>query len=311
MITARTGPLNYFLLAVVGLGLTACDTSAPVFQNSNEDPRYFSLYGAVTYPDGGAIRVEPLRSPEVDSAFRGEETVTFTQVETEETDTLRLRPDSAEGVPVRNYRTPDALSRGATYRVAVERAGGAASSVGFSIPEDKPKVEVLDTLRYCREGDALDFRSRRALPVRLRIDSVESLGRVAVRYVTRYGVSAPFRVTERAEKQDGDSYLVEVPTDDHLVSVAARNIEAAGPFEPPPPALAQSVMSDAASVGQGSPGREIITAELEELAVPDRYSNVGQGVGLVVGAYPVEVQIPVDDKTSTPGADRPPCPDDL
>ena len=86
------GAVVGWILFSCGVGLfVGCDTTVPIFENPQDHPLYYSLYGQISYSDGGIIRVEPLR----DSTLRGapgeaSEVVTFTKVATGTVDTLQL-----------------------------------------------------------------------------------------------------------------------------------------------------------------------------------------------------------------------------
>lgn len=275
------------VLSVLWVG---CDPTVPMFENPEDSPLYFSLYGQVAYPGGGTIRVEPLRDAvPIGAPKEVQERVIFTEMATGRVDTLRISSRRIGQLPVHHYRTPSSLSAGATYQIEVSDPQGGATSVMLSIPEQRPEVRVLDTLRYC--GGAA---GRWALPLRVRINAVEHLGRVAIRYETQFGRSAPYRWTNTSEEVDERAHLVTIDPHGDLVDITAQHGAASPLSGPPLPAVAQFATVTVVAVGPGWPGRAFNMARLEEIAIPKQYSNVRQGVGLVVGTYPVEVQVPVE-----------------
>lgn len=52
------------------------------------------------------------------------------------------------------------------------------------------------------------------------------------------------------------------------------------------------------AVGRGWPGQEFHTRTLEEIGIPNRYSNVRNGAGLIVGMHGTREVVPVE----TPGS---------
>ncbi len=280
-----------------------CDTTVPLFENPQDHPLYYSLYGRISYPDGGTIRVEPLR----DSTLRGapgeaSEVVTFTKGSTGEVDTLEVHSRQVDQLPVRNYRTPGGLEAGATYQIRVEGPDGNASSAQVTLPERRPTAEVLDSLRYCRRERTGD---REVLPVRARIDSVRRLGRLALQYTTRFGLSSPYLWTNAARAEGADTYRIRMKPNDNLVDIAAQQIEA-GLFEPPPPAIARAATLTAVAVGPEWPGEHFNKLQLKEMAAPIEHSNVQQGTGLVLGTRSVTVDVPVKEPDLN---NLPPCSD--
>ncbi len=293
-------------LFVVGVGMSGCDTSVPLFENPDDTMLYYSLYGRISYPDGGTIRVEPLR----DSILAGTtseapETVTFTRRATEEVDTLQVASREVEGMPVHNYRTPSGLTAGATYQIRVEGPEGNASTAQFTLPERPPDIEPPDSIRYCQTDGRLcppiagSFDFRRALPLQVRINKVKRLARVSLRYNTRFGTSAAYAWTNSRQKIDEDSYRIEVGTDEDLISVSGQNLpepelgRAICDYAPPPPAIADSATITAVAAGPEWPGQRFNTANVREVATPNAYSNVEHGVGLVVGTYAAQEGVPV------------------
>jgi hypothetical protein len=284
-----------------------CDTSVPLFENSDDHPLYYSLYGQISYPEGGVIRVEPLRdSILAGTTVEAPETVTLTRLATDAVDTLERASREVDEISVHNYRTPADLAAGAQYRVRVEGPQGHSSSAQFSLPEWAPDVEVsVDSIRYaptdgsrCPPVD-LSYDFRRAEPFHIRVDSVRRLGRVAVQYnTTEFGESSPFRWTNNAQHIEATSYRVPVATDEDLVTVATRNGRMGRPpsecrFLLPPPALATEATVTVVAAGDAWPGPDFNTATLRETAAPRSYSNVEQGVGLVVGTRSTTITVPV------------------
>ncbi len=275
-----------FLGVLVGMTvlLVGCDTTVPVFENSQDDPLYYSLYGRISYPDGGTIRVEPLR----DSILRGtrgeaSEVVTFTKVSTGEADTLEVHSRQVDQLPVRNYRTPGGLEAGASYRIRVEGPNGNASSARITIPERAPEVEVVDSL-YGEEG----YR------VRVRFGAVERLAQVSMKYCTRYGVSPPYRWTRRSQAVGDDKFRAYINTEENLRDITARHTE--NDFGRPSPATAQAASLTVTAAGPGWPGRDFNISTFKETVAPNRVSNVQQGVGIVVGTHSTTTEVLVRER---------------
>jgi len=286
------------ILVVLAWGalLGGCDTTVPVFKNSEEASLYFSLYGQVG-PDGGTVRVERLRdSINIGSPPTAPETVTLTRSGTGSIDTLRREERRVEQLSVHNYWVPP-LEPGETYRISVEGRQGNVTSVTVQVPVHTPEIEALDTLQYCSLGPKVD--QRKARPVRLEFDSVKTLALAAVRYdIKRFGKNGPYRWTGSA-RQMGDEWRLKITTDEDLVDAAAQN-GLSGRRKPdgfcsfcePPPLFAESVEVTAVAAGPGWPD-QFNKAQLEEYAIPSRYSNVQQGTGLVVGTRSARKTIPV------------------
>lgn len=287
---AKAASILFFLAALAAL-LSGCDTTVPIYKTPENPPLYFSLYGQVSYSNGGTVRVERLRdSISLGSTTETPEVVTFMNLTSGKVDTLQISSSRADQLRVHNYRTPAPLSEGVSYRIEAEGPEGNVTSATLKIPEQQPSVDVLDTLRYCYSETRGE---RKAQPVHVRVDSTSHLGRVAIQYDTRrYGISDPYLWANAAESTDADSYRIRVNTNFDLLDIAARHSNS---FVPPPPAIAKSATLTVVAVGPEWPGPEFNRVELEKRAVPQRYSNVKQGVGLVVGTRSVEMEIPVKE----------------
>ena len=298
MLCSRSSALVVIGFCAIGLFLVGCDTAVPLFENPDDHPLYYSLYGQVSHPEGGAIRVEFLR----DSVVRGApETppgvVTFTRLATGVMDTLSVHSRQVEQASVYNYRTPSGLRLGEAYRVKVEGKGGRESTARFALPEHKPEVEVLDTLRYCNPSN---FEDRHVLPVRIRVRGVRNVAYVALRYrpLKWSTLTDPFPWTRATRRVDSTTHRVfTVPNFDLL--------------ELGPPVVVDSATVTVAAAGPAWPGGEFNVRSLSELSAPTRDSNVRQGVGLVVGTSRKEVSVPVKVPEILPNGDLdvPPCPD--
>lgn len=285
------------VVCVTGLFLVGCDTSVPLFENPDDHPLYYSLYGQVAYPDGGAIRVEFLR----DSVVRGapETTpgvVTFTRRATGEMDTLSVASRHVGQASVYNYRTPSGLRLGEAYRITVQGSGDRQSTVRFALPEQKPEIEVLDTLRYCNPPN---WEDRHVLPVRIRVRDVRNVAYVALRYRRRGGatLTGPFPWTRATTRVDSTTHRIFTVPNLNLLQVGGRS-----------PAVVDSATVTVTAAGPSWPGGEFNVRSISELSVPTRDSNVQRGVGLVVGTSSKEVSVPVKVPEMI-GDELPPCPD--
>lgn len=289
--------LGGLLSILVGGLLGGCDTTVPIFKETGESKLYFSIYGQVG-PDGGTIRIERLR----DSLYIGAppsapETVTLTQTATGSTDTLDREGRRVGQLAVHNYRVPP-LEPGRAYRIAVEGRQGNVTSAKVQVPEHAPDINPLDTLRYCSLGPKVD--QRRARSVRVGLDSVDTPALVTVRYNTeRFGRTELYRWTGDARRGD-EGWRLTVKADEDLVNAAVQN-GLAGREKPggfcqfcePPPLFAEAVEMRATAAGPGWPGPDFNTVQIEEYAIPTRYSNVANGIGLVVGTHSAKRMIPV------------------
>lgn len=286
----------------MGLVLGGCDPTVSIYENAEENTNYFSLYGQVG-PEGGTVRVERLRdSVNIGAPSTAPETVTLTRMETGSVDTLRRGAERVDGLRVHNYLVPP-LTPGGTYQIAVEGRRGNVTSATVEIPEHRPTVTVLDSLTYCRPSQP-GFPERVALPVQVRAGSVERLGRAAATY-TRFGVQKTGRHTTAAtEIGGGDSLRIPIRTNPDLIDLYTKLYDSPG-FEPPPPAFADRMRVTVVAVGPEWPGKELQEAQPEAYATPNRYSNVQQGVGVVVGTHSAQAEVPVGGAAS---GDLPPCP---
>lgn len=289
--------LAALLTVLFGGLLGGCDTTVPIFKETGESRLYFSLYGQVG-PDGGTIRVERLR----DSLYIGAppsapETVTLTQTATGSTETLDRGGRRVGQLAVHNYRVPS-LEPGRTYRIAVEGRQGNVTSATVQVPENAPDIEPLDSLRYCSLGPKVDQRKARS--VRVGLDLVDTLALVSVRYNTkRFGWTGLYRWTGDARRGE-EGWQLTVKADENLVNAAAQN-GLAGRSKPggfctfcePPPLFAGTVEVTAVAAGPGWPGPNFNAAQIDEYAIPTRYSNVENGAGLVVGIHSTKGVIPV------------------
>lgn len=266
--------------------LGGCDTTVPIIKEPENPPLYFSLYGKVG-PEGGTVRVERLRdSINIGAPPSAPETVTLRRSGGEAVDTLRRGAERVGRLSVHNYRVPP-LEPGTAYRIAVTGKRGNISSASFTIP-GKPKVQVLDTLQYC--NSSLPGREYRVRPVRVTIDSMRSIGRVAVRYrpLGSDAFSDPYPHTVGADRVGDTSFYVRIRTNTDLIDLAQR----------PPPAIVTDAAVTVTAVGRGWPGRAFHTQSLEEIGIPNQHSNVQNGVGLVLGVHANQKDIPVE----TPGS---------
>jgi hypothetical protein len=281
--------LKVLTVICVGMALGGCDPAVSIYENAEENEVYFSLHGQVG-SDGGTVRVEQLRdSINVGAPPSAPETVTLRRAGTGSVDTLRRGAERVEQLRVHNYRVPP-LEPGEAYRIAVEGQRGNVTSATVEVPEHRPAITVLDSLQYCRPSQP-GFPERVALPVRVRVDSVERLGRVAATY-TRFGVQQTGRHTIAATEINSGSLRIPVRTNPDLIDLF---IKLNGPpgFEPPPPAFADRMRVTAVAVGPGWPRGELNEAQLEAYVTPRRYSNVQQGIGLVVGTHSAQAEVPV------------------
>jgi len=274
------------LMVGAGMVLGGCDTTVPIFKENGESPLYFSLYGQIG-PDGGTVRVERLRdSINIGASSAAPETVVLRRAEGEGVDTLRRGERRVGALRVHNYRVPP-LEPGGAYRIVVTGRRGNVSSASFTIPGE-PTAQVLDTLRYC--DSSLPGREYRARPVRVMIDSMRRIGRVAVRYrrLGRDAFSTPYPHTVAADRAGETAFDVRIRTNTDLVDLARR----------PPPALVTDATVTVTAVGRGWPGRAFHTRSLEEIGIPNQHSTVRNGIGLVVGVHAIQKDIPV----RTPGS---------
>jgi len=294
--------LKALTVVCVGVILGGCDPTVSIYEDAEENEVYFSLYGQVG-PEGGTVRVERLRdSINIGASPAAPETVTLTRMETGSLDTLRRGAERVGGLRVHNYPVPP-LEPGGAYRIAVEGRRGNVTSATVEVPEHQPTVTVFDSLQYCRPSQP-GFPERVALPVRVRADSVERLGRVAATY-TRRGVQKTGRHTIAATEINGGSSLrIPIRTNPDLINLFVKLYDPRR-FEPPPPAFADRMWVTVVAVGPKWPGDELNEAQLEAYATPRRYSNVQQGVGLVVGTHSAQAEVPVGTSASD---DLPPCP---
>lgn len=300
----RTAVPGMLVVVLVGAVLGGCDTTVSIFEEPGEEGLYFSLYGQVG-PDGGTVRVERLRdSIDVGAPPSAPETVTLTRQRTGAVDTLRRSERQIREVSVHNYRVPP-LEPAEDYRIEVEGRRGQTTSVVVQVPRRPPAITVLDTLRYCNPSLPRG-EERQSLPVRVRVDSVERIGRVAATY-TRDRERVTGRYTLAAKKINDGSFRVVLRTEPELTELY---VELFGPvfFETPPPAFTENMQVAVAAVGPGWPGREFNMAQLEEYTAPNRFSNVRQGVGLVVGTYRAREDVPVKIPETGSGEDLPSCP---
>jgi hypothetical protein len=282
-------PVVLKALAVVWVGmiLGGCDSSVSIYEDPDENAVYFSLYGQVG-PDGGTVRVERLRdSINVGAPPSAPETVTLTRTETGSVDTLRRGRERIGQLSVHNYRVPP-LEPGEEYRIAVEGRRGKVTSATVQVPGHQPAITVLDSLQYCRPSQP-GFPERVSLPVQVRADSVERLGRVAATY-TRLGGRETGRHTVAANETEETSFQIPVRTNSDLIDLYTK-LYGSG-FEPPPPAFADRMWVTVVAVGPEWPA-ELNTAQLEAYSTPGRYSNVQQGVGVVVGVRSARAEVPV------------------
>jgi hypothetical protein len=289
--------LAAFLTVLFGGLLGGCDTTVPIFKETGESRLYFSLYGQVG-PDGGTIRVERLRdSLHIGAPPSAPETVTLTQAATGSTETLDRVGRRVGQLAVHNYRVPP-LEPGRAYQIAVEGPQGNVTSATVQVPEHAPAIEPLDSLRYCSLGPTVD--QRRARSVRLELDSGDALALVSVRYYTkRFGWTRLYRWTGDVRRGDEGRQLT-VKADEDLVDAAAQAGLAGRekpdefcPFCEPPPLFAGAVEVKAVAAGPGWPGPNLNAAQIEEYAIPTRYSNVENGAGLVVGIHSAKEMVPV------------------
>ena len=277
--------------AVIGAVMVVggCDPTVPIYKDSNEGNVYFSLYGQVG-PKGGTVRVERLRdSVNIGAPPLGSETVTLKRKKTRSVDTLRRERGRVGELPVHNYRVPP-LKPGEEYQIAVEGRRGKVTSATVQVPVHRPVVTVFDSLQYCRPSRP-GFPERMALPVQVRADSVERIGRVAATY-TRAGISETGRHTVSANEIEGASFRIPIRTNSDLIDLFVKIYDPPD-FEPPPPVFAEHMQVTVVAVGAEWPGSELNEAQLEEYATPGRYSNVRQGVGMVVGIHSGQADVPV------------------
>ena len=274
------------------MGLLGCDTTVPIVKETKKTSLYFSLYGQVG-PEGGTVRVERLRdSINIGAPPSASETVTLTRKKTGSVDTLRRETERVGQLRVHNYRVPS-LQPQEAYRIVVEGKKGNVSSATFTIP-GKPKVQVLDTLQYC--NSSLPGREYRARPVQVTIDSMMTIGRVAVKYLRLGGgsFSDSYPHTVGADRTGETSFKVSIRTNIDLLDLAKR----------PPPAIVTDASVTAIAVGRGWPGREFHTLTLEEIGIPNQHSNVRNGVGLVAGVNTTREEIPVDTSGTSGNLER-------
>ncbi len=257
------------------LCLSSCDTSIEPYASSN---RYFSVQGYLyAEVDTNWIRVEalqdglPVGSGPVDVAEAYLENLTTGTVLAMD-DSLFLLPPG--GIPAHNFRSVLPVAAGQSYRLTIRRSDGAATTAVTTLPEAIPDPELIDTPVI--PVPCPDDYMPPALNVVIRdIDYLVEL--VAVYHLQEPEGVQTQRISylEEAVKTE-DGYMVRVVWED-AVGACPLNFEA----------------MELLIVAGNTDWPDVSEPNSENRAIPERPTNIVNGIGFLGGAIGKTVSVPV------------------
>lgn len=267
--------LSSLLLAATVL-FAGCETHVDPFRPL--DDRVFSIFGVINpAADTQFIRVEALADPvRVGSAPEIDAVVALEHIESGRVVTLRdsLMVIGVNRVPVHNFWTAEPITPGATYRITATRSDGAASSATTSVPAAPPEFEHNDEFELpCVNAESGNV---------FRIEFFESPALAALHVL--------YPVEGRLYRADHfDDIRIEGRTTRADIDYGAD----LGAIAPSPGVLCADpsyALIVASAAGPDWPAF-LSTSTLDELARPDTFTNVTNGLGLFGGVFSDTIRI--------------------
>lgn len=296
----RLSGVSVVLMIVVLVG-GGCDPSVQVIEPSPD--YHFSLFGVLQVEaDTQVVRVEPIG----DSTQIGapEDIEASVYLENLDTGTRVALNDSLTSVgggiaKVHNFWTTHPIQAGTSYEVSVWRDGEAVTRATAATPAEPP------TLRHNPEGssdqpfllpceyDAQGFPSQSRNTFSFRIDDVETVAAVQVRYPLQ-GENRTLTVfnyySEAVYDNEAELYRVEVAYGRDIASIPSgtATCPTRSQFTQP------HAVVKAASGGPDWPDWQGVS--LNTIARPDTFTNVQGGHGFLGGIYSDTLQVPVQTR---------------
>lgn len=278
------------LLTLTALLASGCDDNT--IQPFTSSEYTYTMNGRLeASADTQTIRVEPLQ----DSTILGTEqpieaTVELESLASGKTSRLTGSVERIDRAVVHNFRTDQSIALGARYRLTATNPDGRTTSAEVTLPQAFPQVRNADSLRYC-EGEGGDPR---VVPLEFDVQASDPVASILVRYRVFVdgeglrGFTYPHRGSAR---ETASGFEVQVDADRDLTDVAEQFRDSF--FGPPDPARAVEVDIITIASGPEWPGEDYRLADLEEIAQPTQFSNVENGLGLVVGTAADTTSVPV------------------
>jgi len=263
-----TGLLLCMITIVVG-----CDTSFT--STIPSDDHVYSMFGALDpAADTQWIRVEPLApttslgSPDDIAA-----TVTLENVETGQTWQLHDSLMIVQTEPQHNFWTMAPIQPETSYRIEAHRADSVATWAETTTPAHPPSMQWIGNTEQS--------------PYELRVYEIDRLAGLKVRYFGMLGFIHDVSYYDRMLNTNAGykTYVHPVPDVDRLGILGADSAEVI-----------------AAAGGPNWPRWEVYNrASIKDLALPDSFSNVHGGHGMIAGVYRDTIIAPFDSiRASTP-----------
>ena len=288
-LSRRSRSVLFALLGTLIL-VTGCDTSVQALDPSEE--RHYSVFGVVNPgQDTQWVRVEPLPEPTSSGAPREiDATVTLENLSTGQEWTLR---DSLMEVFrdefQHNFWTTAPIAPGTSYRLVVSNTDGDSTWATTTTPSVPPSIDVLEEILLpCRESAAANV-------FEVRIET-EELAALQVRYAQTFlGVSQIFDFDsyDDATRTEG-AYMAQINYREDLITTNRTP--------------GQECIVDAAWVVAFAGGPDwpewarFNDATISQVARPDSFTNVEEGLGMFGGVYSDTAEVEVDQRNPSGSA---------